>query len=101
MTAYDATGIIIHAIKAALGAGRDPHKIEGFRESVRANVAATVGYAGVTGTIGFDQNGDTTTKVISIYRVEDVGTGSQARLVCGTHLSRLCFVWVKNVSFDG
>ena len=101
MTAYDATGIMIHAIKAALGAGRDPHKIEGFRESVRANVAATVGYAGVTGTIGFDQNGDTTTKVISIYRVEDVGTGSQARLVCGTHLSRLCFVWVKNVSFDG
>jgi len=101
MTAYDATGILIHAIKKALSGG-DPRLIEAFRESVRANVAATVGYSGVTGTIGFDRNGDTTTKVISIYRVEDVGTGSgsQAGLVCGTHLSRLCFVWVKNVSFD-
>jgi branched-chain amino acid transport system substrate-binding protein len=102
MTAFDATGILIHAIKAALGAGGDPHQIAGFRETVRANVAGTVGYAGSSGTIGFDRNGDTTTKVISIYRVEDVATGSasHAGLVCGTHLSTLCFVWVKNVSFD-
>jgi branched-chain amino acid transport system substrate-binding protein len=102
MSAYDAAGILIHAIKTALTAGGDPHQISTFREAVRANVAATVGYAGVSGTIGFDRNGDTTSKVISIYRVEDVGTGSAPRagLVCGAQVSRLCFVWVKNVSFQ-
>jgi hypothetical protein len=70
---------------------------------VRANVAATVGYAGVTGIIGFDLNGDTTNKLVSIFRVENVGTDSASRagLVCGQQASRLCFVWVKNVSFEG
>jgi len=55
MTAYDATEILIRAIKIAIDGGRDPRQIEAFRESVRANVAATVGYAGATGIIGFDQ----------------------------------------------
>ena len=69
---------------------------------MRANVAATVGYARATGIIGFDESGDTTAKVISAYRVEDVGagSGSQAGLICRAHVSRLCFVWAKNVSFD-
>jgi branched-chain amino acid transport system substrate-binding protein len=102
MTAFDAAGILIHAIKTSLDAGADPRRIDAFRESVRTNVAATVGYAGTTGVIGFDQNGDTTAKVISIYQVEKVPTGSEsaAALLCGTRAAGLCFVWVKNVTFD-
>lgn len=102
MTAYDATGIVIQAIKKALDAGGNPREIEAFRESVRANVAATVGYVGTTGITSFDPNGDTTLKVISIYRVEDVATrqATDQHLVCETKVSRICFAWLKNVSFE-
>jgi len=58
--AYDATNIIIAAMKAA--AKKD-------REAVRAAIAATKDYKGVIGTTSFDANGDTTNRWISIYEV--------------------------------
>ena len=59
-------------------------------------------FSGHPGRLTVNESGDTTAKVISAYRVEDVGTGSgsQAGLICRAHVSRLCFVWAKNVSFD-
>jgi branched-chain amino acid transport system substrate-binding protein len=103
MTAYDATGIIIQAIKKALDAGKDPKQIDKFREAVRANVASTTSYQGVIGTTGFDKNGDTTLKIISVYKVQDVGATRAAAgdLVCGKNKPTLCYTWVKQVNYAG
>jgi branched-chain amino acid transport system substrate-binding protein len=60
--AYEATNIIINALKNAAGPDR---------ESVRAAIAATKNYQGVIGTTSFDENGDTTNKWISIYEVQN------------------------------
>ena len=43
---------------------------------MRAAIAGTQGYSGVTGTIGFDQNGDNAAKIVSLY--EDVSTDATA-----------------------
>jgi len=47
MSAYDAANIEIAAIKKAIDAGKDPKKVNDFREAVRANVASTSNYQGV------------------------------------------------------
>jgi branched-chain amino acid transport system substrate-binding protein len=64
VVAYDATGIVYAAIDRAI-------KIDGGKLPARADVigqlAATQGYTGATGTIGFDAAGDTTLRVLSIY----------------------------------
>jgi branched-chain amino acid transport system substrate-binding protein len=60
-SAFDATNIIIQAIKTA---GKKD------REAVRAAIAATKDYKGVLGTTGFDENGDTTNRWVSIYQVK-------------------------------
>jgi basic membrane protein A len=60
--AYEATNIIIAAMKRATAADR---------EAVRAAIAATKDYKGVIGTTSFDENGDTTNRWISIYEVKD------------------------------
>lgn len=69
--AYDAAGIIVAAIAKAAAAGGVT------REAVRANVAATKDYKGVIGTTSFDENGDTTNRIISIYKI----TGGKAQFV--------------------
>ena len=63
---YACAQIIIEAIKAAIAGG------EVTRETVRA-AAVTAGatYQTVLGPVGFDENGDTTQKVISLYKVEN------------------------------
>ncbi|HEX3629173.1 MAG TPA: branched-chain amino acid ABC transporter substrate-binding protein, partial [Candidatus Dormibacteraeota bacterium] len=38
------------------------------RDPVRAEIAKTQGYKGAIGTTSFDQNGDTTLKIITIYK---------------------------------
>jgi branched-chain amino acid transport system substrate-binding protein len=103
MLAYDATGILIQAIRKALDDGLSPRDVAQFREAVRANVAATTGYVGVVGTTSFDQNGDTTLKLVSIYQVRPVDTSgaNTERLVCGSRLTRLCFVWVTHLNLAG
>ncbi len=64
VVAYDATGIVYAAIDRAI-------KLAGGKLPARADVvtqlAATQGFAGATGTIGFDPAGDTTHRVLSIY----------------------------------
>jgi branched-chain amino acid transport system substrate-binding protein len=61
---YDATGIIIQAIKNVIAQGKQV-----TRENVQAAVAS-ITYTGVTGNISFDANGDNAgQKVYSIYGV--------------------------------
>jgi branched-chain amino acid transport system substrate-binding protein len=59
--AYVAAKIIIDAVTAV-----GPH-----RDKVRAWVAALHNYKSIIGTFSFDQNGDTTNRVISIYEVKN------------------------------
>jgi len=58
--AYVCANIIIAAVRAA---GPD-------REKVRAWVANLKSFQSILGTFGFDQNGDTTNRIISVYTVK-------------------------------
>ncbi|GAC1657837.1 MAG: branched-chain amino acid ABC transporter substrate-binding protein [Candidatus Dormibacteraceae bacterium] len=104
MSAYDAASIIIKAIKKSLDAGKDPTKLNDFRESVRANVASTSGYQGVLGNTSFDANGDTSAKIISVYGVkkETDAAVKAGDLTCGKtggSNQNFCFDWVKQFNF--
>jgi branched-chain amino acid transport system substrate-binding protein len=63
--AYDAAGILIAAIKRAIddAGGNMPS-----RTQVNSEVAKTKDYKGAIGTTSFDSNGDTTLKIITIYK---------------------------------
>ena len=63
--AYDAAKIIIAAISRAIddAGGNTPS-----RDQVTAQVAKTQNYKGVIGTTSFDANGDTTLKIITVYK---------------------------------
>jgi branched-chain amino acid transport system substrate-binding protein len=63
--AYDAAKIIISSISKAIddAGGSMPS-----RDQVRAQVAKTQGYNGAIGTTSFDANGDTTLKIITVYK---------------------------------
>jgi branched-chain amino acid transport system substrate-binding protein len=72
--AYDAANIMIQSIKKALDGGavtpKDGSDTDGaktFRLAVVDQIAK-IDYNGVTGHTTFDSNGDTTNKVISIYK---------------------------------
>jgi branched-chain amino acid transport system substrate-binding protein len=72
--AYDAANIMIQSIKKALDGGAvtpkdgsDADGAKAFRGAVIDQIAK-VDYNGVTGHTTFDSNGDTTNKVISIYK---------------------------------
>ena len=60
-SAYVAAKVIIDAVKAS---GPD-------RAKVLAHVRALKGYKSILGTFGFDANGDTTNRVISVYVVKN------------------------------
>ena len=72
--AYDAMNIIIQAIKGAIqsNGGKLPTSPSAFREAVRANVAA-IHYSGAIGVTSFDSNGDTTNKLLTLWK----GSGGQ------------------------
>ena len=77
--AYDAANIEIQAIKAAIAGGaRNPKDssdstgAKAFRQAVIDQIAKT-SYDGVTGHTTFDINGDTTNRVISIYKLGSDG----------------------------
>jgi branched-chain amino acid transport system substrate-binding protein len=57
---YDAANIIVQAVESA----------GGDRAKVRAYVAGLKDFKGALGTYGFDQNGDTTAKIISMWSIE-------------------------------
>ncbi|GAC1568476.1 MAG: branched-chain amino acid ABC transporter substrate-binding protein [Vulcanimicrobiaceae bacterium] len=63
--AYAAAKLEIAAIEKAIAAGK---KIPS-RADVLANVAATKGFASPIGTFGFDENGDTTNPILSLYKI--------------------------------
>jgi len=60
--AYDATNIVIAALRRAAAPDR---------ESVRQLIAATKDYPGVIGPTSFDENGDTTNRVIAVFTPRD------------------------------
>jgi len=64
MPAYDAAAVLYAALERAINAagGSLP-----TRAAVIAELARTSGFAGTTGTLGFDASGDTTNRVISIF----------------------------------
>jgi len=73
--AYDCANILIQAVKKALANGAKAPQNSGdtaggkaFRQAVIDAVQAT-SYDGITGHQAFDSNGDTTSKVISIYKL--------------------------------
>jgi branched-chain amino acid transport system substrate-binding protein len=63
--AYDATGVVYQALDQAIraSAGNMP-----ARDSVVAVLAATSAYSGSTGVFGFDPAGDTTLRLVSIFK---------------------------------
>jgi branched-chain amino acid transport system substrate-binding protein len=65
IAAYDATGVVYEALDRAIKAagGRMP-----TRDDVVAQLAATTKFQGATGTFGFDSAGDTTLRVVSIFK---------------------------------
>ena len=65
IAAYDATGVLYAAIHAAIqaGAGKAPS-----RDGVLTALRATTAYAGALGTFGFDADGDTTLRLVSVYK---------------------------------
>lgn len=65
MLAYDATSVLYQAIELAIreAGGQLPS-----RSSVVKHLSATTDFPGTTGTIGFDKAGDTTNRVVTIFR---------------------------------
>ena len=63
--AFDAAGVIIAAIKKAIddAGGNMP-----TRDQVTAELAKTQDFKGAIGSTSFDKNGDTTLKIITIYK---------------------------------
>jgi branched-chain amino acid transport system substrate-binding protein len=75
--AFDSMNVLIQAIKTALtttkaaSGASDTAGGNAFRQAVISALKQT-SYDGVTGHIGFDENGDTTNKVFTIYKVASV-----------------------------
>jgi branched-chain amino acid transport system substrate-binding protein len=65
VAAYDAAAVIYDALDRAIKAagGKTP-----ARDSVVAELAATTAFSGATGKFGFDPQGDTTLRIVSIFR---------------------------------
>jgi branched-chain amino acid transport system substrate-binding protein len=69
--AYDATMVVIEAIKAvAADLGAEEVTSVAGKQAIIEAVAAT-NMQGVTGTVSFDENGDTTNKAVTPYVVSD------------------------------
>jgi branched-chain amino acid transport system substrate-binding protein len=73
MLAYDAAAILYAALDRAIRArgGATP-----ARADVLARVAQTSGLAGVTGELGFDADGDTTNRVVTVLAAPAGGVGT-------------------------
>ena len=85
VAAYDATGVVYAALDRAIraAAGNLP-----ARDSVVAELAATTAYSGATGVLGFDPDGDTTLRLVSIFRPAgpDLGSG---------------WTWITTIDYSG
>lgn len=82
-TGYAATGyacaqVVLDAVKRAVAGGASTSDQAALREAIRkAAVDPSVKYDTILGTIGFDANGDTTQKIISIYAFDPSGAGGK------------------------
>src|SRR5437899_4335078 len=96
MQAYDATNALMAAIGRAINNanGSTP-----TRDQVRSEMAKTKGFVGVIGTYDFDQNGDNSLKIVSIYTVEAVSDPAQSTGVCGKTAAKDCFIWKAQFDF--
>ena len=64
---YDATNAIINALKVSL---KDAADAKSARQGT-IDALATVSFDGATGPVAFDEFGDSTTKVLTVYKVSD------------------------------
>jgi branched-chain amino acid transport system substrate-binding protein len=62
---YDAANAIIEALKVSL---KDAKDVESARQAT-VDAMSKVSFDGVTGKVAFDEYGDTTTKVLTVYKV--------------------------------
>ncbi len=62
---YDAANAIINALKTSL---KDANDVESARQAT-VDAMSKVSFDGVTGKVAFDQYGDTTSKVLTVYKV--------------------------------
>jgi branched-chain amino acid transport system substrate-binding protein len=63
---YDAANAIINALKVSL---KDASDVESARKAT-VDALQQVSFEGVTGKVAFDQYGDTTSKVLTVYKVD-------------------------------
>jgi branched-chain amino acid transport system substrate-binding protein len=63
---YDAANAIINALKVSL---KDAKDVESARQAT-IDAMSKVAFDGVTGKVAFDQYGDTTSKVLTVYKVD-------------------------------
>jgi branched-chain amino acid transport system substrate-binding protein len=99
MQAYDAANILMTAIGNAIkgNSGNMP-----TRKQVRDEMAKITTFQGVIGNYGFDQNGDTTLKIVSIYEIKTGLSDSDVKAstgVCGKKAANACFVWKTQFDF--
>ena len=80
VVAYDATAVVYNALDHAIKAARG-HAPK--RSDVILQLATTTSFAGATGTVGFDPAGDTTHRVLAIYR-SPASTATGAWALVGT-----------------
>ena len=73
LLAYDATAVLYDAIERAitLAGGALP-----ARGNVISQLSSTSGFPGATGVLGFDANGDTTHRVLTVYESPAAGAGA-------------------------
>ena len=65
---FDAANVIIEALKESL---KDADAIDDAVRSATITAVGKVSFDGVTGKVAFDEFGDTTTKVLTVYRGEN------------------------------
>ena len=100
MQAYDAANALMGAIDRAItdAGGSMP-----TREQVRAQMAKTTGFQGVIGKYDFDDKGDTSLKIVSIYVVKTGLSDADVKSstgVCGSKTAKnACFVWKTQFDF--
>jgi branched-chain amino acid transport system substrate-binding protein len=96
MQAYDAANILMTAIGNAIKANNGSMP---SRKQVRDAMAKITSFDGVIGHYGFDQNGDTTLKIVSVYVIQQVSDPTQSTGVCGKNAKNDCFVWKTQFDF--
>jgi ABC-type branched-subunit amino acid transport system substrate-binding protein len=84
MAAYDATGAVYDALDRAIKAERGNRP---FRDEVVAGLGSPATFQGVTGTFGFDAEGDTSQRMVTIYKPVAAST-------------RMRWTWVETVDYS-